>query len=145
MGSMGTGNEENMRQMATGLLPAARQGEYRLVWSLKKQYWPCAGLEASEEEWYESENVFVCGWLPQAQILSRDDTRLFVTHGGWGGTTEGLASGTPLVVMPFFGDQPMNGSLVESRHFGRSLTPIKGKHNAPQTCVYGAADLVKAV
>jgi len=146
-GSMGTGNSENMQQMAAGLMPGARRGEYRLLWSLKKKFWASAGLseEDSEREWYDSGDVFICGWLPQDQLLRRDEIKVFVTHGGWGGTTEGLLSGTPLVVMPFFGDQPSNGDLVQSRHFGQTLRPIKGKHNDTANIVYGSADIRKAV
>merc|ERR1712054_31395 len=145
MGSMSTGNAENMRQMAEGLLPGAQRGEYRLLWSLKQKFWESAGLTAANQEWYESGNVFVSGWLPQADVLKRPDTKVFVSHGGWGGTTEGLVSGTPLVVLPFFGDQPGNGALVQSRHFGKALEPVKGKHNDPLNCVYGSADIADAV
>ncbi|RUO97111.1 hypothetical protein BC936DRAFT_140965 [Jimgerdemannia flammicorona] len=47
-------------------------------------------------------------WAPQQAILNHTSTRLFISHGGVESTHEALYTGTPLLVQPYFGDQPMN-------------------------------------
>lgn len=48
-----------------------------------------------------------------------------VHHGGAGTTASGLALGCPTVIVPFFGDQPFWGSIVERA--GAGPTPIPHK------------------
>lgn len=57
-------------------------------------------------------NVEVHHWVPQLRILRQADA--FVTHGGMGGSVEGLWSGTPMLVAPQAADQFGNAEkLVE--------------------------------
>ncbi|WP_395855584.1 glycosyltransferase [Cystobacter fuscus] len=51
--------------------------------------------------------------FPQAQAL--------VTHGGWGTVGRALTYGLPMLVIPLFGDQPLNAQLVERAGLGRYL------------------------
>ncbi|OJH42754.1 glycosyltransferase [Cystobacter ferrugineus] len=51
--------------------------------------------------------------FPQAHAL--------VTHGGWGTVGRALTYGLPMLVIPLFGDQPLNASLVERAGLGRYL------------------------
>jgi MGT family glycosyltransferase len=48
-------------------------------------------------------NVEVHRWVPQLRILRQADA--FVTHGGMGGSVEGLYCGTPMLVAPQAADQ----------------------------------------
>lgn len=57
-------------------------------------------------------NVEVHTWVPQLRILSQADA--FLTHGGMGGSVEGLFCGTPMLVAPQAADQFGNADhLVE--------------------------------
>jgi UDP:flavonoid glycosyltransferase YjiC (YdhE family) len=51
--------------------------------------------------------------FPQARAL--------ITHGGWGTVGRALVYGLPMLVIPLFGDQPLNGALVERAGLGRCL------------------------
>jgi UDP:flavonoid glycosyltransferase YjiC (YdhE family) len=48
--------------------------------------------------------------LPQLELLKR--CHAFVTHGGANSMHEGLAYAMPMVVIPMFGDQPLNGDTI---------------------------------
>jgi UDP:flavonoid glycosyltransferase YjiC (YdhE family) len=54
-------------------------------------------------------------------LLTHDAVKLFVTHGGLNSTLEGLSAGLPLIVMPFFGDQPVNAQHVVNKGLGEAV------------------------
>ncbi|QRK06353.1 glycosyltransferase family 1 protein [Archangium violaceum] len=54
--------------------------------------------------------------FPQARAL--------ITHGGWGTVGRALTYGLPMLVIPLFGDQILNATLVERAGLGRYL-PLK--------------------
>jgi MGT family glycosyltransferase len=57
-------------------------------------------------------NVEVHSWVPQVEILRQ--AQAFITHGGMGGSSEGLYCGTPMLVAPQAVDQFGNAErLVE--------------------------------
>lgn len=59
-------------------------------------------------------NVHVEPWIDQSQVLGQaTQTALVVCHGGSGTTFGALAAGIPVVIVPVFADQFVNGSAVE--------------------------------
>jgi UDP:flavonoid glycosyltransferase YjiC (YdhE family) len=44
--------------------------------------------------------------------------KAFVSHCGLNSLFEGLATGTPILAMPFGGDQPVNAQHVEDKGLG---------------------------
>ena len=46
---------------------------------------------------------------------------VFVTHGGMNSVSEALFFGTPMVVIPFVSDQPVNAKCVEKLGVGKTL------------------------
>jgi len=52
------------------------------------------------------------------------EARALVTHGGWGTVGRALIHGLPMLVIPLFGDQILNATLVERAGLGRHL-PLK--------------------
>ena len=66
-------------------------------------------------------NVRLIKWLPQQDVLSHKNIRMFITHGGHGGVTEGLYAGVPLLGIPMFSDQFWNMEQAERKGFGISL------------------------
>nr|WP_237540789.1 nucleotide disphospho-sugar-binding domain-containing protein [Streptomyces sp. SID4917] len=69
-------------------------------------------------------NVHVEAWVPQADVLAGADA--VVCHGGSGTTFGALAAGLPLVVIPFFADQPANARLVSEAGAGLVVSPSGG-------------------
>jgi glucuronosyltransferase len=62
------------------------------------------------------ENVMIRKWLPQRDILSHRNIKLFITHGGLLGTTEAVVEGIPVLGIPIYSDQEMN--LIQAEKFG---------------------------
>jgi hypothetical protein len=54
-------------------------------------------------------------------LLTHAAVELFVTHGGLNSTLEGLSAGLPLIVMPFFADQPINAQHVVNKGLGEAV------------------------
>jgi len=65
-------------------------------------------------------NATVRRFVPHASVLPR--ASLLITHGGHGTVMAALASGVPLVIMPFGGDQKVIAAIAEREGFGRSLS-----------------------
>lgn len=53
-------------------------------------------------------------WAPQNDILAHPSTKVFVTHAGANSLHEAAYHGTPVVAVPFLGDQPHNAAKVAS-------------------------------
>lgn len=49
------------------------------------------------------------------------NVKVFISHGGFLGTTEALYSGVPIIGIPMFGDQKANIRVVEKAGFGVTL------------------------
>ena len=64
-------------------------------------------------------NVHIHPSVPQLDILKLAD--VFVTHGGMNSVSEALVCGTPMVVIPFTSDQPVNARCVEKLGVGKRL------------------------
>jgi hypothetical protein len=63
--------------------------------------------------------------------------KLFVTHGGLNSTLEGLSAGLPLVVLPYFGDQPLNAQHVVNKGLGTKVGGAGGRGSDAQGLLAG--------
>ncbi|CAK1540718.1 unnamed protein product [Leptosia nina] len=70
--------------------------------------------EDSAEEGTLTGNILRVRWLPQYELLRHKKVVAFLAHGGLLGMTEAVSAGKPMVVVPFFGDQPSNGAAAEA-------------------------------
>jgi len=66
-------------------------------------------------------NVKLSKWLPQQDVLGHPNCKVFITHGGFGGTTEAVYHAVPLVGLPMFGDQNLNMEKNEEAGFAITL------------------------
>ncbi|XP_017781857.1 PREDICTED: UDP-glucuronosyltransferase 1-7C [Nicrophorus vespilloides] len=66
-------------------------------------------------------NLVIRKWFPQQDILRHHKVKLFITQGGMQSLDEAMYTKTPVVVIPFFGDQFSNARKVEKIGFGKSL------------------------
>ncbi|CAH1160294.1 unnamed protein product [Phaedon cochleariae] len=58
-------------------------------------------------------NVETFRWTPQREILCHPNTKVFISHGGLLGTIEAVYCGVPIIVIPQYGDQPLNAKALE--------------------------------
>ncbi|KAI9292475.1 UDP-Glycosyltransferase/glycogen phosphorylase [Neoconidiobolus thromboides FSU 785] len=66
-------------------------------------------------------NIRISNWLPQYSILNHENVKLFLTHGGIESLFEAIATSTPILCMPFSGDQPRNAKKIERMGIGQYL------------------------
>jgi UDP:flavonoid glycosyltransferase YjiC (YdhE family) len=95
---------------------------HRIYEGLSKTGYPVIwAFKSSEPFEVSDDNVYISSWLPQTEILSLDEIKVFVTHGGWNSISEGICYGKPLGLIPFFADQPTNAKIVEKNGSGLIL------------------------
>lgn len=63
-------------------------------------------------------NLHIRSWLPQIDILCHPNVKVFMSHGGLMGTSEGVYCQKPTIVTPIYGDQFLNGAALEHRGMG---------------------------
>ncbi|XP_077289977.1 UDP-glycosyltransferase UGT5-like [Arctopsyche grandis] len=66
-------------------------------------------------------NVVIRKWMPQTGILAHRNLKLFISQAGLLSCIEATHFGVPLLVIPLFGDQPINAKAMESRGHGLIL------------------------
>ena len=67
------------------------------------------------------ENVLISPWLPQTSLLAHHNVKAFVSHGGAGSFQETICHQTPIIGVPFSGDQIVNVKEAVNRNIGRSV------------------------
>ncbi|XP_023955102.2 UDP-glycosyltransferase UGT5-like isoform X1 [Bicyclus anynana] len=75
--------------------------------------------EDSAEQGNLTGNILRVRWLPQYELLQHNKIHAFIAHGGLLGMTEAVSAGKPMVVVPFFGDQPANGAAAAAAGFAK--------------------------
>ena len=94
---------ESRRLLLLNVLTRLKQ---RVIWKWEKEM---TDLPA---------NVKTFAWLPQTDVLSHPNVKLFVTHGGAGSIQETICHKTPIVGIPLMGDQVNNLAEAETQHLG---------------------------
>ncbi|KAJ9068225.1 hypothetical protein DSO57_1030814 [Entomophthora muscae] len=82
----------------------------------------------------ELPNIQLLPWAPQNAILEHENTKLFISHGGLESSFEAIISGTPILCMPFLGDQPRNARKLEDAGIGKYIN----RANATPETVFDA-------
>ncbi|KAJ9056074.1 hypothetical protein DSO57_1036788 [Entomophthora muscae] len=85
-----------------------------------------AETEVNREDIFSGKHphIRLLPWAPQSAILDHKNTQLFISHGGLESTFESMLSGTPVLCMPFFGDQPRNARKLEDAGVGKYVNRL---------------------
>ncbi|GLT43790.1 hypothetical protein SLA2020_177210 [Shorea laevis] len=110
-----------------GSIAAVNETEFlEIAWGLanSKQpfLWVVRAGSTSKSDWLETmpkgflealgERGHIVKWAPQQEVLSHPAVGAFWTHSGWNSTLESICEGVPMICMPFFTDQRVNGRYV---------------------------------
>ena len=79
-------------------------------------------------------NVHIYKSVPQLDVLKIAD--VFVTHGGMNSVSEALVYSTPMVVIPFVSDQPVNARCIEKLGIGKKLEYSTANKNTIKSTVF---------
>lgn len=96
-----------------------------ILWALPKdQMTFISGVNGSFSDLQHSlhPRLWIQDWVPQVDILRLPNTILFMSHCGMNSASEALLYSTPLICVPFFGDQPDNAARLLD--FGHSLATL---------------------
>ncbi|CAN1259964.1 UDP-glycosyltransferase 71K2 [Linum perenne] len=121
-GSLGTFSDAQLKEVAIGIEQAQH---VRFLWVIRRRssgktkwhpndcedYSPSSsGLKPLGEGFLERTRgrVMVCGWLPQAAILSHSAIGGFMSHCGWNSTLESIWHGVPILAWPLYAEQQLN-------------------------------------
>ena len=112
-GSFLTPSDEQLTVVGEALLALGQP----VIWSLREKQQQVLPEELKQQIPGQFEaahsKILVIPWAPQKLILSHEAVGVFVSHGGWNSTLEGLSGGKPFVNYPLFADQLLNGQWVE--------------------------------
>ncbi|CAG8709231.1 14737_t:CDS:2, partial [Cetraspora pellucida] len=64
-------------------------------------------------------HIYITKFAPQFAVLSHQNTKVFLSHGGVGSSHESMYTATPMLVLPIAFDQPGNAERLE--HTGMAL------------------------
>ncbi|CAN1749094.1 UDP-glycosyltransferase 71K2 [Linum perenne] len=115
-GSLGSFSDAQLKEVAIGLEQAQH---VRFLWVIRRKSSPddCEDYSPSSpalkplgEGFLErtKDRVMVCGWLPQAAILSHNAIGGFMSHCGWNSTLESIWHAVPILAWPMYSEQQMN-------------------------------------
>lgn len=62
--------------------------------------------------------MLVTPWVPQTAVLGHPAVKGFLCHGGHTTSNEALATGKPILVMPFGGDQLVVAQHIKDHGYG---------------------------
>jgi hypothetical protein len=62
--------------------------------------------------------VLILDWLPQNDLLSHDNVKVFISHCGINSVLESIYHATPIIGFPVCYDQPYNANRVQNRGLG---------------------------
>lgn len=66
-------------------------------------------------------NVMIQKWLPQADLLAHPKVKLFITQCGHQSSEEAIDRAVPMILIPFFADQPGLAVKLQSKGVGRFI------------------------
>ena len=127
------------------ILQASKMPEYKRVMMLKvfsrldqKVIWKW------EREMPDApDNVLVSSWLPQTSLLAHHNVKVFISHGGAGSFQETICHKTPIVGVPFFGDQTVNVKEAVNRKIGVAIPWFEMEEATFEKAIKEVVDITK--
>ncbi|RIA90055.1 Glycosyltransferase Family 1 protein [Glomus cerebriforme] len=104
---------------------------WALVQTLKDDFNPTLNLsdgsqiQTSSILSNEHPHIHIASFAPQFAVLNHTNTKLFLSHGGASSSHESLYTGTPMLILPFGGDQLGNAEKLKSAGIALSLNKMK--------------------
>nr|XP_018901369.1 PREDICTED: UDP-glucuronosyltransferase 2B9-like [Bemisia tabaci]XP_018901370.1 PREDICTED: UDP-glucuronosyltransferase 2B9-like [Bemisia tabaci] len=71
----------------------------------------------------QSSNILAQKWIPQESVLAHPEVKIFIMQGGLQSFQETVHYGTPIVGIPWFGDQEVNVNKIVDAEIGVRLLP----------------------
>lgn len=93
----------------TMMMEALSELPYKILWKFEKD------LSNTPD------NIKLCKWLPQQDVLGHPNVKLFITQGGLHSLEEAIANAVPLVGIPFFVDQYYHVQRITNIEIGKHL------------------------
>eukprot|EP00921_Rhytidocystis_pertsovi_P001611 GHVQ01002723.1.p1 GENE.GHVQ01002723.1~~GHVQ01002723.1.p1 ORF type:complete len:809 (+),score=52.81 GHVQ01002723.1:379-2805(+) len=121
-------NEELASIFTSALDPFSRKPKaprWRILWALPEAQWQYLperfhpdriGVDSDMRDYFR-----ILTWATTPAVLSHSLVKVFVTHCGANGVHESLVAGTPVIGLPFVGDQPAVCERVRKAHVGEVL------------------------
>lgn len=118
-GSMVFPSASQLVRIATALLALRRP----FIWSLRssqQNHLPVDMRKKIVRQFSSTDNgdFLILPWVSQATVLAHPAVKVFVSHCGWNGLLETISAGVPVVGFPLYGDQTLNGKLLQERGIG---------------------------
>ena len=115
--AFGRGYHQLSNYFLQQLMISFKQLPYQFIWSVGSQF-----PELMETNNSIPLNVHLASSIPQNSLLSHPNCKLFVTHAGFGSTTEAIYNAVPVVTIPLHADQQRNSvRLTQLLKMGISL------------------------
>jgi len=144
MGTMATWSSD----LAHTFMEAFEGEEYGVVWS----------LPGDQRDVLNSvrvpDNVRLESFVPQRELLEKEEVKVFVSHAGASSSHEALLSGTPVVCMPFFSDQfefcsritaSGAGQYLDKRHLSSEEIRTKVRRALSDEGIQASAEQMKSL
>lgn len=139
-GSEAAPSPEELSELAHGLALS----KLPFLWALKKRAGDGAsdGLPEGFRERVSGRGMVWTSWAPQLRILGHDSVGGFLTHCGLSSVVEALQLGLPLIMLPFFADQPLIARTLDGLKVGIEVARDEKEGTLTRDSV---AEAVKAV
>ncbi|KAJ9063931.1 hypothetical protein DSO57_1035777 [Entomophthora muscae] len=131
----------DIENLVLGSLAALEEGSIDgVIWGLGNslqedfpEMFKFNGTEITRDQLFSGEqpHIKLLPWAPQTAILEHESTKLFISHGGLESSFEAILSGTPILCMPFLGDQFRNARKLEDAGIAKYIN----RANATPTTV----------
>eukprot|EP00775_Hariotina_reticulata_P009043 gene9043-9214_t len=76
--------------------------------------WAVSGIRRDKFPADVDSRVLLLPFAPQKAVLGHPAVQLFISHGGAESSHESMFEGKPMLIVPFFGDQPMNAAKLKA-------------------------------